>query len=140
MVTEINPYLVTNGNGHEAVAFYKEVLGAEVLGIQTFGEVQMEGPPLPEEEKNRVLHAYLKIGKSHLMISDTFPGSPYQVGNHLSIAIMINGADEAKEIFSRLEEDGEVKMALQETFWSPLYGQVQDKFGVLWQVSTTNEK
>lgn len=139
MITEINPYLVTNGNGQEAVAFYKEVLGAEVLGMQTFGEVQMEGPPLQEEEKNRVLHAYLKIGKSHLMISDTFPGSPYQVGNHLAIAIMITGGENAKEIFSKLEEEGEVKMELQETFWSPLYGQVQDKFGVLWQVSTTNE-
>lgn len=27
-------------------------------------------------------------------------------------------------------------MPLQETFWSPLYGQVTDKFGVTWQVST----
>lgn len=140
MVTEINPYLVTNGNGQEAVKFYEEVLGAEVLGIQTFGEMKMEGRTLPDEEKDRVLHAYLKIGQSHLMISDTFPGSPFQVGNHLSIAIMIDGAEEANEIFHKLEEDGEVKMPLQETFWTPLYGQVQDKFGVLWQVSMTNQK
>ncbi|MFE4100231.1 VOC family protein, partial [Priestia sp. YIM B13484] len=27
-------------------------------------------------------------------------------------------------------------MPLQETFWSPSYGQVTDKFGVTWQIST----
>jgi PhnB protein len=27
-------------------------------------------------------------------------------------------------------------MPLQETFWSPAYGQITDKFGIEWQVST----
>ena len=137
MIQDINPYLVTNGNGQEAVDFYKDAFGAEVLSFQTFGENPMEGHPLSEEAKNLVLHAHLKIGNSILMISDNFPGNPYQVGDHLSIAIMIKGAENTREIFSKLEVGGEVPMELQETFWSPLYGQVQDKYGVLWQVSTT---
>ncbi|WP_096273125.1 VOC family protein [Paucisalibacillus globulus] len=137
MIQEINPYLVTNGNGQEAVTFYKDVFGAEVLSFQTFGENPMEGKAVPEEVKDLVLHAHLKIGNSVLMISDNFPGNPYQVGDHLSIAIMIEGSDNAKDVFTKLEDGGKVIMELQETFWSPLYGQVQDKFGVLWQVSTT---
>jgi PhnB protein len=137
MIQDINPYLVTNGNGQEAVDFYKDAFGAEVLSFQTFDENPMEGHPLPEEAKNLVLHAHLKIGNSILMISDNFPGNPYQVGDHLSIAIMIKGAENTRAIFSKLEEGGKVPMELQETFWSPLYGQVQDKYGVLWQVSTT---
>lgn len=137
MIQEINPYLVTNGNGQEAVTFYKDAFGAEVLSFQTFGENPMEGKAVPEEVKDLVLHAHLKIGNSVLMISDNFPGNPYQVGDHLSIAIMIEGADNAKDVFTKLEDGGKVIMELQETFWSPLYGQVQDKFGVLWQVSTT---
>ncbi|WP_042143265.1 VOC family protein [Paucisalibacillus sp. EB02] len=137
MIQDINPYLVTNGNGQEAVTFYKEAFGAEVISFQTFGENPMEGNPIPEEAKNLVLHAHLKIGNSVLMISDNFPGNPYQVGDHLSIAVMIKGPGNAKEVFAKLEDGGKVVMELQETFWSPLYGQVQDKFGVLWQVSTT---
>jgi PhnB protein len=137
MIQDINPYLVTNGNGQEAVKFYQDAFGAEVLSFQTFGDNPMEGNPIPEEAKDLVLHAHLKIGNSVLMISDNFPGSPYQVGDHLSIAVMIKGQDNAKEVFAKLEVDGKVVMELQETFWSPLYGQVQDKFGVLWQVSTT---
>lgn len=27
-------------------------------------------------------------------------------------------------------------MPLQETPWSPSYGQVKDKYGVIWQIST----
>lgn len=139
LIQEINPYLVTNGNGQEAVQFYKAALDAEVISLQTFGDLPEGDMPIPEESKNRLLHAHLKIGKSILMISDTHPGSPYQVGDHLSIAIMISDTEKTKAVFSKLEEGGKVEMPLQQTFWSPLYGQVQDKFGVLWQVSTAGE-
>lgn len=139
MIQEISPYLITNGNGQEAVKFYEDVLDAKVLAVQTFGENPSPEGNVPEEVKNLILHAHLKIGNSELMISDNYPGNPFQVGNHLSLAIMIKGADKSKEVFSKLEEGGNVEMPLQETFWSPLYGQVQDKFGVLWQVSTITE-
>ena len=38
MAISLNVYLVTNGNGREAVEFYKEAFGAEVLAMQTFGK------------------------------------------------------------------------------------------------------
>ncbi|MFB4321133.1 VOC family protein, partial [Priestia sp. BR_2] len=53
-----------------------------------------------------------------------------------TLAITVSHADKSKEIFAKLQDGGEVMMPLQETFWSPLYGQVVDKFGVTWQVST----
>jgi PhnB protein len=31
-------------------------------------------------------------------------------------------------------------MELQQTFWSKLYGMVQDKFGIIWQISMENEE
>ncbi|WP_442598745.1 VOC family protein [Neobacillus sp. D3-1R] len=137
MILGISPYLVTNGNGQEAVKFYESALDAEVLGLQTFGDMP-EDPnhPTPEEAKNRVLHANLKIGNTTLMLSDTFPGQPYNLGDQVTIAIMINNVEKAKEVFGKLEDGGKVQMPLQETFWSPAYGQVTDKFGITWQVST----
>ncbi|MEN2767069.1 VOC family protein [Ornithinibacillus xuwenensis] len=140
MVVEINPYLITNGNGKEAIKFYEDALDANVLGVQTFGENPAQSDSFSADVKDRVLHAQLKIGKSDLMISDTFPDQPFQVGNQLSIAIMINGSEKTRTIFEKLANGGKVEMSLQETFWSPLYGQVQDRFGVLWQVSTIEEK
>ncbi|MBT2680135.1 VOC family protein [Bacillus sp. ISL-35] len=141
MVTGIVPYIVTNGNGQEAVNFYKEALGAEVISLQTFGDMPANPDhPLPEEAKNRVLNAQLKIGDAGFMLSDTFPGHPYQLGSQVTIALMVDNAAEAKEVFNKLQVDGKVTMPLQETFWSPAYGQLTDKFGVEWQVSTESNK
>lgn len=136
MILGINPYLVTNGNGQEAVKFYEHALDAKVEMLQTFGNMP-ENPeyPIPAEAKDRVLHAHLKVGNTDLMISDTFPGQPYEMGSQVTIAIHINDAEKAKEVFAKLQDGGQVVMPLQETFWSPLYGQVKDKFGVEWQVS-----
>ncbi|MED1205326.1 VOC family protein [Heyndrickxia acidicola] len=141
MIIGMHPYLVLNGNGQEAVKFYEKALNAKVLNVQTFGD--MPGNPesqLPEEAKNLVLNAHLKVGNTDLMLSDTFPGQSYQVGGQVTVALLVNDPDESREIFGKLEDGGHVAMALQETFWSPLYGQVTDKFGVTWQVSTQTEE
>ncbi|HBU85130.1 MULTISPECIES: VOC family protein [Paenibacillus] len=136
MAISLNVYLVTDGNGREAVDFYKKAFGAEVLALQTFGD----GPsnpdhPVPPEAKDRIMHASLQIGSSVLMLSDTFPGMPYVVGNHVNVTVNTDTAEEAKEIFNQLQDGGEVTMPIQETFWSPAYGMVTDKFGVHFQIS-----
>jgi PhnB protein len=137
MILGIYPYLVTNGNGQEAVKFYENALDAKVLYVQTFGDMPKNPErPTPEEVKDLVLNAHLKVGNTDLMLSDTFPGNPYQLGSQVTIAINISDVDKTKEVFGKLQDGGQVHMPLQETFWSPLYGQVTDKFGVMWQIST----
>ena len=140
MISGIYPYLVLNGNGQEAVKFYEHALDAKVLSVQTFGDMPGNPDhPMPEEAKNRVLNAHLKVGSTDLMLSDTFPGHPYELGHQVTIAIMITDEEKSKEVFGKLEDGGKVDMPLQQTFWSPLYGQVTDKFGVTWQVSTESK-
>ena len=134
MALRMNPYIITNGNGMEAIEFYKEALGAQVLFVQKFEE--MPGYDIPEAAKGRVSHALLKAGETELMISDTFPGSPYQIGNQVAVCIMTDDAAEARRIFDALQSGGRVDMPLQETFWSPAYGIVTDKFGVSFNIST----
>lgn len=141
MVSTIYPYLVFDGRAKEAIEFYESVLGANVTGVMTFGD----GPsnpefPIPEEAKNRIMNAHLKIGASEMMLSDTFPGQPIMIGNHVTVAVIIESADETKEIFEKLAIGGEIGMPLQKTFWSPAYGAVIDKFGVSWQVSAASEQ
>lgn len=48
---------------------------------------------------------------------------------------MSEDENQIRSIFEGLAEGGTVTMPLQETFWSKCYGQVTDKFGVLWQLS-----
>lgn len=137
MVLGIHPYLVVEGRGKEAIAFYQKAIDAQVVQVQTFGEIP-ENPefPIPNEAKDFIINAHLKVGDSDLMLSDTFPGHSVPIGAQVTISLTTNNVDKTREVFAELQEDGQVIMALQETFWSPLYGQVIDKFGVTWQVNT----
>ncbi|WP_054636999.1 VOC family protein [Thalassobacillus sp. C254] len=137
MTMRLNPYLVMDGTGKEAIEFYEHALGAKVIGMQTFGEMP-ESPdfPLPEEAKNRIAHGLLKVGETDLMLSDTFPGQPHQTGNQVTICIILSDKERTNEVFEALSADGKVNMPLQETFWSPAYGIVTDKFGVTFQITT----
>lgn len=137
MTLRLNPYLVLDGNAREAIRFYEKALDAKVIGIQTFGEMP-ENPefPLPAEAKDRIAHALLKVGETDLMFSDTFPGQPLQKGNHVTICITTNDIRKSEKIFEALREGGQVGMPLQETFWSPAYGIVTDKFGVTFHITT----
>jgi PhnB protein len=136
----LDVYLTFNGNCREAIEYYAEVFGTEKPQIMTFGEAPSDpNYPLPEEVKNLVLHARLNILGRRVMFSDTFPGQPFVEGNNFSLAIVSNDMDEVKTLFHKLKEGGEVKMELQETFWSKCYGMLTDKFGIQWQFNVGDE-
>lgn len=136
----VNVYLTFEGNCREAVEFYAHVFGTDKPEIMSFGDA----PPdpdftLPKEAENLVMHARLQIAGSNVMFSDVFPGTNFVKGNNISLAVVDKSEDELKSIFHKLKEDGKVNMELQETFWSKLYGQVTDKFGVEWQLNLDSE-
>lgn len=137
VAVRMNAYLVMNGNAREAIDFYAKALDAQVITVNTFGE-QPPDPnfTMPDEVKDLIMHGLLKVGETDLMLSDTYPGMPYQTGNHITIALISDNADRSRRFFDALAEGGEVGMPLQETFWSPAYGQVTDRFGVSWQITT----
>jgi PhnB protein len=136
LTMRLTPYAIMNGNTKEAIQFYQDVLGAELLVIQTYGDLPVDGDSMPEAAKNIVAHAMLKIGESNLVLSDAFPGMPYIQGNNLTIIVDIEGVEQTKAIFEKLLGDGgQVVMPLMETFFSPAYGKVTDKFGVSFQIA-----
>ncbi|MEK3885088.1 VOC family protein [Paenibacillus sp. PL2-23] len=136
MSIQLNPYVTLDGTTKEAVYFYEKALGAEIISIMTFGEMPADpNYPLADEVKDRVMHAHLKVGSSDLMFSDTMPGMPHQPGDTISISIQAQDQTRAREIFAALEDGGNVVMPQQKTDWSPLYGMVKDKFGILFQIN-----
>jgi len=128
---KISPYLNLDGTAGEAIAFYERVLGAQVIFSQTFRDMPANPDyPVPEEAKERILHALIAIGDSQLMFSDTFPGQSVTSGNLINLCISSDSVAKTKEIFEALADGGQVVMPLEETFFSPCYGSVADKFGV----------
>ncbi|MDQ0873340.1 PhnB protein [Paenibacillus sp. V4I3] len=137
MSVRLTPYLVMDGTAKEAIQFYEKALEAKVLFTQSFGEMPANPDfPLPAEAKELVGHAMLQVGESNLMFSDTFPGKPLQKGDNVTICITTKDAEKSKQFYEALQQGGQVKMPLQETFFSPAFGEVTDKFGITFQIFT----
>ncbi|OPA79327.1 hypothetical protein BVG16_09580 [Paenibacillus selenitireducens] len=137
---KISPYINLDGKCAEAVAFYENVLQAKNLGVMRFGDMPNEEHPVPDNMKDRVLHASLEFDGNVIMFSDTMPGHPFTLGDQLSIAITSADFERLKSIYHGLVEGGQALMELQTTFWSPLYGMVRDKFGITWQLNGAAEQ
>lgn len=134
MIKALELYLVTNGNGKEAVEFYQDALNAELLNITYFKE---HVPDCPKEHEELVLNAQLKVGSQRLMISDENPSCDYKHGYNMTACIIVDRVEEAKNIYAKLSKDAKnINMELQETFWSPAYASLEDRFGMMWQIST----
>lgn len=134
MVKAIELYLVTDNNGLEAVDFYKNVFGAEVLTCTTFGQAI---PDTPEENKNLVLNASLLFDGIRMQLSDNAPEYPYVQGTNMTACLQLDTVEEAQELYKKLTVDAQrIDMELQETPWSPAYAIVLDKFGMNWQINT----
>lgn len=143
MITKMFPYLNFDGQGQEAAHFYTDVLDGDLVGLMTYGDANgddMEG--IPEEAKDMVMNAQIVLKNGdYLMISDVPPGMgiSYRKGNNVSLTLTLDDQEEARIIFGKLAEGGMVSMDLQETFWSPLYGNLIDRFGIEWQISVDPE-
>ncbi|MCW6660697.1 VOC family protein [Aerococcaceae bacterium NML201209] len=137
MIKSLEIYLVTDGNGKEAVEFYKNALNAELVSMTFYKE---HVPECPKEREHLVLNAQLKIGHHRLMISDENPDFEYKHGYNMTACIIVDSIEEATTIYDRLAVGAKrIHMELQETFWSPAYANLEDKFGMMWQISTEIE-
>lgn len=134
----LSTYLTFDGNCREAFEFYRSVFGGEFTAFQTFAAAPLD-MPVPEAEKDRVMHVSLPIGSSVLMGSDSASGfgPPVVVGNNFSIAIEAESRAHCDEVFGKLSAGGKVLMPLQETFWGAYYGLWTDKFGINWMANYT---
>jgi PhnB protein len=70
------------------------------------------------------------------MLSDTYPGAPYQKGNNVTVCITTKDVEKSKQMYEALSQDGQGGMPLQETPFSPAFGIITDKFGVTLQIVT----
>ena len=131
----VQPYLFFEGKCEEAIEFYKQHIGAEVVMLMRYSDSpEPAHPGMPPGSERKVMHSTLKIGDSIVMASDGMCGSsPTFEGFSLSL-VMPNEA-EAQRVFAAFSEGGQVNMPLGKTFWSPLFGMVKDRFGIHWMVT-----
>ncbi|HMF46961.1 MAG TPA: VOC family protein [Candidatus Udaeobacter sp.] len=132
----IEPYLFFNGRCEEAIEFYRKALGAEVETLMRYKESPEPPPPgmVPPGFENKIMHCSLRIGQTTVMASD---GSSADKASFEGFSLGLHHSNEAEasRAFNALADGGKIKMPLTKTFWSPLFGMVEDRFGIGWMIN-----
>ncbi len=130
----VQPYLFLDGRCEEALAFYRRALGAEDVMMMRFKDAPDPAAcPQDPTKVDKIMHARFRIGGSEVMASDgRCEGRPKFEGFALSLTAPDEA--EAERLFNALAEGGQVQMPLAQTFFSPRFGMVADRFGVSWMV------
>lgn len=136
-MTQIQPYLFFDGRCEEALEFYRKALGAETTMLMRFNESPEPQQPgmVPPGSENKVMHASFRIGDSTIMASDGGCGG-HSDFRGFSLSIAAADEAEAERLFASLSDGGKVQMPLTQTFFSPCFGMLTDRFGVAWMVVT----
>jgi PhnB protein len=129
---QVQPYLFFDGRCQEAIDFYRQALGAEVLMQMAFKD-SPEPPMAPPEAGDKIMHACLRIGETRVMMSDGMCGGK---AAFQGFSLSVSAADDAaaERVFAALGDGGAVNMPLTKTFFASSFGMVNDRFGVSWMV------
>jgi len=140
----LNPYLTFEGDCEEAFDFYKSIFGGDFTYKGRFGEMPPDPQnPVPEEDKNKIMHISLPIGKDNVLMGSDTGGSwaaKTIFGNNFSLSITASTKEEADKFHQKLSAGGKVTMPMASTFWGDYFGMCTDKFGINWMISFNEGK
>lgn len=137
MTTRLNPYLSFRDNARDAMEFYRDVFGGELV-TSTFADLHASQDPA---EDHLVMHSQLESPTGlTLMASDTPARMEFNPGNTFSISLSGDDDAELRGYWEKLSDGGAVSMPLEKAPWGDTFGMCTDKFGVAWLVNIAGAK
>ena len=135
----VQPYLMFDGRTEEALEFYKRALGAEIGMIMRFKDSPDPSACGPAVSGDKIMHSSFRIGQTEIFASD---GRCEGKTNFQGISLSLTLPDEkdVERFFNALSDGGQVQMPLTQTFFSPRFGMVADRFGVSWMLYVTPQQ
>jgi len=133
-VSNLNAYLIFNGNCAEAFRFYERALGGKIGMMMPFSSAPTP-QQVPPAHADKIMHASMTIDGNTLMGSDGAPGQPYEGMKGFSLSLNYPNVARAEAAFKALAQGGTIGMPLQETFWAAAFGMLTDQFGTPWMIN-----
>jgi PhnB protein len=122
------PYLLFPGTAREALTFYHQVFGGELI-LNTFGQFGRDDGPA-----DAIAHGILG-GRVSLYGADAAGDEePFRSTGLMLSLLGTTSAAELRAWFDALAEGGTIREELQERPWGASDGQIVDRFGVHWLV------
>lgn len=111
------PFVIVD-NCREAAEDTQRIFGGEIKALN--------------EHAGKLLHAELHFdGGSFIHFSDSY-GKPFTKGENMKIIVQLDGEEEIRRIYEALLQGGQATVALQDTFFGALHGEVRDRYGIEW--------
>ena len=130
MARQLANYLFFTTRCEPALAFYTECGLGQVTELRRHGA---DGHPLPNEAmRGKVMHARFEGPGVLFFASDNDDAEPMRGSAHL---IMLDDAEETRQLFERLSQGGRVTTPLGLQPWGGYYGKLTDRFGVQWMLN-----
>lgn len=129
-MTQIHAYLTFNGNCREAMQFYRNCIGGELM-LQPVKGTPVEGQSCSGSE-NDILHSSLTGDGFLLMASDMVGREGFRVGTNLSLSVACSSEEQMQAFFTNLSVGGTVIEPIRQQFWGDTFGALTDQYGVCW--------
>jgi predicted 3-demethylubiquinone-9 3-methyltransferase (glyoxalase superfamily) len=130
-MTELSvlPFLMFQGDGSEAVDFYRSVFpDAEVIELDRYG------PGEPGKE-GTIKRARLSIGGQSVLCTDSYIKHGFSFTPSFSFFVECKSEERIRSLNTALKEGGAELMPLASYGFSTLFAWVTDRFGVSWQLN-----
>jgi PhnB protein len=137
----LNPYLNLPGTTEEAFTFYKSVFGGEFKSVVRYKDTP-EAEKLTPQDRNKLMHISLPIGKDNLLMgTDVLEsmGQKISTGDNIHLSVHTESKAEADRIFKALFVGGKVDLPIGDMFWGDYFGMGKDRFGVQWMVNFSQQ-
>jgi PhnB protein len=134
----VQPYLFFNGRCEEAIHYYEKHLGAKVNAKMRYKEAPPSDGPGADANGEHIMYSNLTIGDTVVMASDDCVNKDTKFQG-FSLSLTVGNNAEADRAFTALADGGQVQMPLSQTFFSPYFGMVADRFGIHWMVMVPPE-
>lgn len=130
MTTTLSTYIALPGNAKEAFEHWAEIFDGE-LELMQYGDMQLEGMPF-EPPPEAVAHATLTIPGGTISGGDAMEQVPLR-DTAYSLLLSVADPAAARVLIDRLVAGGgQIGMPFEQAPWGAWYGQVFDRFGVMW--------
>ncbi len=125
-MNSITTQLWFDGECKKAIDFYQKAFGAELAGDVAYAP-----------NGKTVMHAMMKIGNSHVMMADAWPGAWEKAPNGSATAGLFLYVEDCDRLFERAVKAGcESLFPMADQFWGDRMGKLKDPFGHCWGIAT----
>ena len=116
-------------DAEQAMNFYVELFeNSKIVSLQRWGK---DGPG----KEGTIMQATFNLNGSLFMCSDSPPIHTWDFTPAVSNYVECTDEGEIERLFTKLSENGEVAMPLNNYGFSQKFGWVMDQFGVSWQLN-----